>query len=225
MIWPMVIGPLFGLSVLSFAHQLISMRRPSLASRLQQNLPGFRAKRSSPQQTLSSLLVHLRHVYLRTLSEATMARDRQRRMVFELPDYLDFLAVATSAGIGFHESLSLVNRRTKGVLAEEFAQTIAALDMGSTIEVELPALSRRLGQRQIEEFSNKVLLAHRRGTPLAKSLRDQSRAARLEIRNQLLSQAGKNETRMLIPLVFLILPVTILFAIYPSLQLLNLNYF
>ena len=47
---------------------------------------------------------------------------------------------------------------------------------------------------------------------------------REEIKNRLLEQAGKNETRMLIPLVFLILPVTVLFAIYPSLELLNFGF-
>jgi tight adherence protein C len=55
-------------------------------------------------------------------------------------------------------------------------------------------------------------------------IREQAASARSEIRNELLTQAGRNETRMLIPLVFLILPITVLFAIYPSLQLLNINY-
>jgi tight adherence protein C len=63
-----------------------------------------------------------------------------------------------------------------------------------------------------------------RGTPLAKMLEDQASSARSEIRNQLLRQAGRNETRMLVPLVFLILPVIVLFAIYPSLKLLNFGF-
>jgi tight adherence protein C len=55
-------------------------------------------------------------------------------------------------------------------------------------------------------------------------LSELSASARAEIRNMLLRQAGKNETRMLIPLVFLILPITVLFAIYPSLELLNFGF-
>jgi tight adherence protein C len=39
-----------------------------------------------------------------------------------------------------------------------------------------------------------------------------------------LRHAAKAETRMLIPLVFLILPVSVLFALYPSLSMLqNIN--
>jgi tight adherence protein C len=49
-------------------------------------------------------------------------------------------------------------------------------------------------------------------------------SARADQRNDLLKQVGRNETKMLIPLVFLILPVTVLFAVYPSLQLLNIDY-
>jgi tight adherence protein C len=49
-------------------------------------------------------------------------------------------------------------------------------------------------------------------------------SARAEIKNRLLRQAGKNETGMLVPLVFLILPITVLFAIYPSLELLNFGF-
>jgi tight adherence protein C len=47
-----------------------------------------------------------------------------------------------------------------------------------------------------------------------------------ESRNQervrLLAAAGKSEITMMIPVVFLILPVSILFALYPSLMNLNL---
>jgi tight adherence protein C len=64
-----------------------------------------------------------------------------------------------------------------------------------------------------------------RGSPLAQLLREQASSARAEIEIQLLKKSGRNETKMMVPLVFLILPVTVLFAVYPSLQLLNLNYF
>jgi tight adherence protein C len=53
-------------------------------------------------------------------------------------------------------------------------------------------------------------------TQLAESARGQLRVAQLK-------NAGKNELKMLVPLVFLILPVTVLFAIFPSLQILQLG--
>ena len=85
-------------------------------------------------------------------------------------------------------------------------------------------MSKALPHPQVSEFVNKVSLALERGTPLAQMLSEQGVSVREEIKSRLLKQAGKNETRMLIPLVFLILPITVLFAIYPSLELLNFGF-
>jgi tight adherence protein C len=46
-------------------------------------------------------------------------------------------------------------------------------------------------------------------------------SATAELRTQLLAKAGKNETKMMIPMVFVILPVTVMFALYPSLALIQ----
>jgi tight adherence protein C len=56
-----------------------------------------------------------------------------------------------------------------------------------------------------------------RGTPIADVLAAQIADAREEAKNRLVESAGRNEVMMLIPLVFLILPVTIAFAVFPGL--------
>jgi tight adherence protein C len=38
---------------------------------------------------------------------------------------------------------------------------------------------------------------------------------------ELIRRAGQNETKMLVPTIFLILPVTVLFAIFPSILVLQ----
>jgi tight adherence protein C len=50
-----------------------------------------------------------------------------------------------------------------------------------------------------------------------------SASAKSQLKVAQLKAAGRNELKMLIPLVFLILPVTIAFAVFPSLQLLQLG--
>jgi tight adherence protein C len=101
---------------------------------------------------------------------------------------------------------------------------LASLELGGELDVELDRLAKRLPHRQIVEFTSKVAIALRRGTPLSQMLSSLAESARADQRNDLLKQVGRNETKMLIPLVFLILPVTVLFAVYPSLQLLNIDY-
>ena len=129
-----------------------------------------------------------------------------------------------AAGESLYSALRLVVPRATGILAKELGQLLDALDLGADVETELIELTRRVPGRQVSEFSSKLVLALNRGTPLAAVMLEQSAAVRAELQQQLTVLAGKNETRMLIPLVFLILPITVLFAIYPSLQLLNLNY-
>ena len=158
------------------------------------------------------------------LSHTFSSRKNAQKVLFELPDFLELLSVAISSGETIYSSLRRVIPRLNGVLARELESTLLALQLGSDLPSELDDLSRRLPQRQVVEFCNKLNLALKRGTPLARVLSEQAESVRQEVLNQLTKQAGKNETRMLVPLVFLILPVTVLFAIYPSLRLLNISY-
>lgn len=146
-----------------------------------------------------------------------------QRALFELPDIMELLAVALASGESVYNSISKVISRADGLVAKEFSYLLRAVQLGSSFEEELEEIADRLPQQHVIEFVNKLALAMRRGTPLAKLLHDQSQSVRHEIQNEISKQAGKNETRMMIPLVFLILPVTVLFAIYPSLQLLNIQ--
>lgn len=149
---------------------------------------------------------------------------RYQQVLFELPEFLELLSVALSSGESIYASLKRVVPRVGGLLGKELLATLRAIDFGSDIESEFTALSRRLPQQQVAETCNKVVISLRRGTPLALMLSQQADSVRQEVINVLTRSAGKNETRMLIPLVFLILPVTVLFAIFPSLQLLNISY-
>jgi tight adherence protein C len=98
-----------------------------------------------------------------------------------------------------------------------------AIELGSSLEEELKTVASRLPQTQLMELCNKLTMTLKRGTSLSHILSEQAQSIRSEIQIQMIKQAGKNETRMMIPLVFLILPVTVLFAIFPSLSFLNIE--
>jgi tight adherence protein C len=66
-------------------------------------------------------------------------------------------------------------------------------------------------------------VAVERGTPLAEVLRAQAQDVREEGRRRLMEEGGKKEIAMMIPVVFLILPVTVLFALYPGLSFLSFS--
>jgi tight adherence protein C len=62
-----------------------------------------------------------------------------------------------------------------------------------------------------------------RGTPIVEVLRAQAQDSRDDAKRQLLETAGKKEVAMLVPLVFLILPITVAFAIFPGILVLQMG--
>lgn len=206
----------FGLGVAGLTFSL-SQKRTGLAKRL--GLLGLPEAKSMKTILLSSITPRVGSLFGRK------SNARIQRALFELPEILDLLAVCLSSGDSIYRALSKVVPRASGELSKELFNVLRAVEYGAPLASEIAKLADEIPHPQFSEFSSKISLSLTRGTPLARMLLDQAQSARSEIRNLLIRQAGKNETRMLIPLVFLILPVTVLFAIYPSLKLLNFNYF
>jgi len=146
------------------------------------------------------------------------------RALFELPELMDLITVSLRAGDGVYRSFATVIPRCDGLIAREFSKALKAVEYGAAFGAEIKQVAKALPHPQVAEFVAKVSTSLERGTPLAQMLSEQGLSVREEIKARLLRQAGRNETRMLIPLVFLILPVTVLFAIYPSLELLNFGF-
>ena len=65
-------------------------------------------------------------------------------------------------------------------------------------------------------FVDGIAIAVERGTPLAEVLRAQAVDVREAGKRQLLESAGRREIAMMVPVVFLVLPVTVLFALFPG---------
>lgn len=181
-------------------------------------------ERIAPRRKRSAFFELEKQALLFSWSRKFRSQKALRIALRELPEVLEMLAVPLSAGEGIFAALARVVPRTSGVLPSAMQSLLIGLELGADLESELVKLSKRIPQQQVMEFTSKLALSLRRGSPLAEMLREQASSARAEIRNELFRQAGRNDTRMLIPLVFLILPVTVLFAIYPSLQLININY-
>lgn len=55
-------------------------------------------------------------------------------------------------------------------------------------------------------------------------LRAQAQDVRDNAKRELMETAGKKEIAMLAPVVFFILPLTVVFAVFPGLSLMRLNF-
>ena len=205
----------FGLGVGGLLSKLQQTSQSNLAFRLSVKPLGSKPAIKGNFKTAGFLLLN------QVRSENS---SKLERALFELPEIIDLLVVSLRAGNGIYRSFAAVIPHSSGALAEQLARVLRAVELGAAFGNEIKEVSKSLPHPQVSEFVNKVSLALERGTPLAQMLTEQGVSVREEIKSRLLKQAGKNETRMLIPLVFLILPITVLFAIYPSLELLNFGF-
>ncbi|GAB2734816.1 hypothetical protein GCM10027090_02850 [Sinomonas soli] len=82
----------------------------------------------------------------------------------------------------------------------------------------------RLGLAPISRFVDGLAIAIERGTPLADVLRAQAQDVRDVAKRELMEAAGKKEIGMMVPLVFGVLPLTVVFAVYPGVAAITLGF-
>jgi len=150
-------------------------------------------------------------------------REREQRILAELPTVAELLALSVGAGEGAVGALERVVRTTRGELADELARTLADARAGTPLTQALERLADRTGLPPLTRFAEGVAIAVERGTPLAEVLRAQAQDVRESGRQALMEAGGRKEVLMMVPVVFLILPITVAFAVFPSLAVLRLG--
>ncbi|CAN2220978.1 TadB Flp pilus assembly protein TadB [Candidatus Nanopelagicaceae bacterium] len=140
----------------------------------------------------------------------------------EFPAIVEMLTLCMAAGETPLGAMSRVSQRSSGLLSTEFSLVIESVTSGIPFQFALDEMGRRVKSTHIRRFVDALITAMLRGAPLVDVLQSHARNAREAERNRVLSAAGKSEVSMMIPVVFLILPISILFALWPSLSNLNL---
>lgn len=151
------------------------------------------------------------------------ARARVSRLAEELPTVLEFLALCLSAGEGLPDAIRRVGAAGSGELSAELRGVILEVNTGSSLADALAECARRLQIPALTRATDQIVAALERGAPLAAVLQAQASDAREETKRGLIEQAGRKEILMLLPLVFLILPLSVLFAVFPGVFILRLG--
>ena len=150
-------------------------------------------------------------------------RARSRRLHEELPVVLEFLALCLSAGEGLLDALRRIGSRGTGELAVGIREVVVEVGAGAVLTDALLAFARREDSPALSRAVDQLVAAIDRGTPLADVLHAHAADARSGEQRELIEQAGRKESAMLVPRVFLILPVSVLFAIFPGVVMLDLG--
>lgn len=150
-------------------------------------------------------------------------RARERRILTEFPTIAELLALAVAAGESPVMALDRVVRRSGGELSRDLAGVLAAIRTGEPVSAAFDALAASTGLPVVARFAQGVAVAVERGTPLADVLHAQAADVRDAGRRELIETAARREVVMMVPVVFLVLPVTVLFAFWPGVVGLHLT--
>jgi tight adherence protein C len=162
-------------------------------------------------------------VVLRDRGLTVEVQRRERLMLAEFPTVAELLALAVAAGEGAVGALERITRLSDGALARELGAALAEARTGTSLVVALERMAARTSLPALARFVDGMAIAVERGTPLAEVLRAQAVDVREQGRRQLMETAGRKEIAMLVPVVFLVLPVTVVFALFPGFYHLSLT--
>ncbi len=155
------------------------------------------------------------------IRKITRTEVKQSEINEELVSILQMLSIMVSAGESPMSAMKYVSKRSEGILPSLIKQSFMKYEDGRTLTQTLDFIATATGSSQVRRLTNSIQIAIHRGTPILEVLNNQVLALNKQINFNLMKLSGKSEITLLIPVVFLILPVSISFAIWPSIYGLN----
>lgn len=143
-------------------------------------------------------------------------RERQDRILKDLPDTLDLLAISVEAGMGFEGALEVVCDHFDSELADELHRTLREMELGLPRRDAFQNLKRRTEVPELSNFVLALLQADALGIPIGRVLRTQASEMRAKRRQWAREKAAKLPVKMLIPLILFIFPSLLVIVLGPA---------
>lgn len=155
------------------------------------------------------------------LRKITRTELNQNEINEELSSILQMLSIMVSAGESPMSALRYVSTRSVGILPNLIDQSLVKFNDGKTLTQTLDFLATATRSTQVRRLTNSIQIAIYRGTPILDVFNNQILALNKQINFNLMKLSGRSEITLLFPVVFLILPISISFAVWPSIYGLN----
>lgn len=137
------------------------------------------------------------------LRRAAIRQDAIRR---SLPEALDLMAIAVTAGTGLEGSIALVAARLPGPLGDELGRMLREVQLGASRREALHTLRERTDVSELSTFALALAQADQLGSPLADVLRAHAAEMRALRRQRARERAAKTPVKLLLPLLLGIFP-------------------
>jgi tight adherence protein C len=144
--------------------------------------------------------------------------NRAKQLESELPAQIQLLTILISSGISPGRAISILASRSNSLSAAAFRKVVRDIESGKSVVEALDRLKGDFDSNSLRRFVTSLILGIERGSTLGPILISQVRDTRMASKSEIMARAGKAEIGLMIPVVFLILPISILFALWPSYQ-------
>ena len=143
-------------------------------------------------------------------------KNSSENLDHQFPSFVELFTILVVAGESPSKALLRISEVATGELAVLVRASVAELKNGRSFTQSIDQLAAAAGSATIRRFCDSLIIAIERGTPLSEVLHRQVEDVRKRHQTELAKQAGKAEIALMIPVVFLILPISVLFALWPS---------
>ena len=156
--------------------------------------------------------------YLPYVRVQRRARLRLEQIDREVPELVDLLVTTVEGGVGFAAGLQLASRSIEGPLGQELRLALREQSLGLTPEEALRNLSLRVDSPATRAFTQALVQGESLGVSIGTILRDLAVDMRKRRRQSAEERAQKTPTKILFPLIVLILPAMFIVSLGPVLM-------
>jgi tight adherence protein C len=146
----------------------------------------------------------------------TRIHRRRDEILRALPDALDMLTIAVEAGLAFESAMVRVGDRWDNALTREFRRAAAEMRVGMSREEALSRMAARCNVAELTTFIAVLVQSSQLGVGIAAVLHAQAMTLRDQRRQRAEELARQAGIKMLIPLVFFILPALFVAILGPA---------
>jgi tight adherence protein C len=158
-------------------------------------------------------------LYAPVIYVGNAAKNRQQKIIRQLPDALDLFVICAESGLGLDAAFTRVARElgnSSHELSDELGLTAIELGFLPNRRDALANLARRVDVPSVRTLVNTLAQTERYGTPLAQSLRALSADYRHERLMKAEQKAAKLPATLTVPMIIFILPPLFVVLIGPA---------
>ncbi|MDR7086076.1 tight adherence protein C [Aeromicrobium panaciterrae] len=144
------------------------------------------------------------------------AEERQKRMMYDLPDVLDQMTISIEAGMGFESAMARVGANNSGPLGEEIVRTVQDMTLGMARRDAYLALASRNNVEDLRRFTKSIIQAEEFGVPISQVVRVQAEEMRDKRRQRARETAQKVPVKLLFPMLTCVMPVLFIVILTPA---------